>query len=33
VISTPLFGKLGLPPETVNEIGKTLLTQIPVKRL
>jgi NAD(P)-dependent dehydrogenase (short-subunit alcohol dehydrogenase family) len=32
VISTPLFGKLGLPEEAVSEIGKTLLAQIPVKR-
>jgi NAD(P)-dependent dehydrogenase (short-subunit alcohol dehydrogenase family) len=31
VITTPLFGKLGLPPETVNEIGNTLLAQIPVR--
>jgi NAD(P)-dependent dehydrogenase (short-subunit alcohol dehydrogenase family) len=32
VITTPIFGKLGLPSETVDEIGKTLLAQIPVKR-
>jgi NAD(P)-dependent dehydrogenase (short-subunit alcohol dehydrogenase family) len=32
VISTPLFGKLGLPQEAVNEIGQALLAQIPVKR-
>jgi NAD(P)-dependent dehydrogenase (short-subunit alcohol dehydrogenase family) len=31
-IATPLFGKLGLPPETVTEVGNTLLAQIPVKR-
>jgi NAD(P)-dependent dehydrogenase (short-subunit alcohol dehydrogenase family) len=32
VIATPLFGKLGLPPEAVTEIGETLRAQIPVKR-
>jgi NAD(P)-dependent dehydrogenase (short-subunit alcohol dehydrogenase family) len=32
VIATPLFGKLGLPPETVEEIGKSLMGKIPVKR-
>ncbi len=32
VIATPLFGKLGLPPETVEEIGKSLMAQIPLKR-
>jgi NAD(P)-dependent dehydrogenase (short-subunit alcohol dehydrogenase family) len=32
VIATPLFGKLGLPPETVEEIGKSLMARIPLKR-
>jgi NAD(P)-dependent dehydrogenase (short-subunit alcohol dehydrogenase family) len=32
VIATPLFDKLGLPPETVEEIGKSLMEKIPVKR-
>jgi NAD(P)-dependent dehydrogenase (short-subunit alcohol dehydrogenase family) len=32
VIETPLFGKLGLPETTVQEIGKDLLAQIPQKR-
>ena len=32
VIETPLFGKLGLPMETVKQIGEALKTQIPVKR-
>lgn len=32
VIATPLFGKLGLPKETVDEIGTSLRAQIPVKR-
>jgi len=32
VIATPLFGKLGLPKETVDEIGGSLRAQIPVKR-
>jgi NAD(P)-dependent dehydrogenase (short-subunit alcohol dehydrogenase family) len=32
VIETPLFSKLGLPEETVAEIGKGLLAQIPQKR-
>ena len=32
VIATPLFGKLGLPAEAVDEIGKSLRAQIPVKR-
>jgi len=32
VVSTPLFGKLGLPKDAVDEIGKSLLEQIPIKR-
>ena len=32
VIATPLFGKLGLPPETVEDIGMSLMEKIPVKR-
>jgi hypothetical protein len=32
VIATPLFGKLALPPDTVEEIGKSLMQKIPVKR-
>jgi NAD(P)-dependent dehydrogenase (short-subunit alcohol dehydrogenase family) len=32
VIETPLFGKLGLPEETVQELGKNLLQQMPMKR-
>ena len=32
VIATPLFDKLGLPPETVEEMGKALREKIPVKR-
>jgi NAD(P)-dependent dehydrogenase (short-subunit alcohol dehydrogenase family) len=31
-IETPLYGKLGLPKETVDEIGRALLAQIPAKR-
>ena len=32
VIATPLFGKLGLPQKTVDELGKALQAQLPVKR-
>jgi NAD(P)-dependent dehydrogenase (short-subunit alcohol dehydrogenase family) len=32
VIATPLFGKLGLPAEAVEEIGGSLLAAIPFKR-
>jgi NAD(P)-dependent dehydrogenase (short-subunit alcohol dehydrogenase family) len=32
VIETPSFGKLGLPMETVQQIGEALKMQIPVKR-
>jgi NAD(P)-dependent dehydrogenase (short-subunit alcohol dehydrogenase family) len=32
VIETPLFGKLGLPEASVQELGQTLLAQIPAKR-
>lgn len=32
VIATPLFGKLGLPAEVVEEIGKSLQESIPFKR-
>jgi NAD(P)-dependent dehydrogenase (short-subunit alcohol dehydrogenase family) len=32
VIAPPRFGKLGLPKKTVDEIGKGLQAQIPVKR-
>lgn len=32
VIATPLFGKLGLPTEVVEEIGKSLQESIPFKR-
>lgn len=32
VIETPLFGKLGLPDEQVEQIGKALLAGIPVQR-
>lgn len=32
VIETPLFGKLGLPPQDVQELGQALLQQIPAKR-
>jgi NAD(P)-dependent dehydrogenase (short-subunit alcohol dehydrogenase family) len=32
VIATPLFGKLGLSPETVEDIGMSLMEKIPVKR-
>src|ERR1700722_11817138 len=31
-ISTPIYGKLGLPAETVQEIGKAIQDQIPLKR-
>lgn len=31
-ISTPIYSKLGLPAETVQEIGKTIQAQIPLKR-
>jgi NAD(P)-dependent dehydrogenase (short-subunit alcohol dehydrogenase family) len=32
VIETPLFGKLGLPEAAVQEMGKSLLQQMPMKR-
>ncbi len=32
VIESPLFGKLGLPEETVQELGNSLLQQMPMKR-
>jgi NAD(P)-dependent dehydrogenase (short-subunit alcohol dehydrogenase family) len=32
VIESPLFGKLGLPEEAVQELGKNLLQQMPMKR-
>jgi NAD(P)-dependent dehydrogenase (short-subunit alcohol dehydrogenase family) len=32
VIETPLFGKLGLPEDAVQELGKNLLQQMPMKR-
>jgi hypothetical protein len=32
VIETPLFGKLGLPEEAVQEMGKILLQQMPMQR-
>ena len=32
VIETPLFGKLGLPEQAVEELGKALLQQIPQRR-
>lgn len=32
VIATPLFDKLGLPKETVEQIGKSLLAAIPMQR-
>jgi NAD(P)-dependent dehydrogenase (short-subunit alcohol dehydrogenase family) len=32
VIATPLFGTLGLPTEKVDEIGRSLREQIPVRR-
>ncbi len=32
VIETPLFGKLGLPKQAVQDLGKSLLEQIPQKR-
>jgi len=32
VIPTPLFRKLGLPQKTVDELGKALQAQLPVKR-
>ncbi|MCP6760428.1 MAG: glucose 1-dehydrogenase [Fischerella sp. CENA71] len=32
VIETPLFGKLGLPEEAVQEMGKSLLQQMPMQR-
>jgi NAD(P)-dependent dehydrogenase (short-subunit alcohol dehydrogenase family) len=32
VTETPLFSKLGLPEETVQELGKNLLQQMPMKR-
>jgi NAD(P)-dependent dehydrogenase (short-subunit alcohol dehydrogenase family) len=31
-ISTPIYGKLGLPAETVEQIGKAILEQVPLKR-
>jgi NAD(P)-dependent dehydrogenase (short-subunit alcohol dehydrogenase family) len=31
-IATPIYGKLGLPTETVEQIGKTIQDQIPLKR-
>jgi NAD(P)-dependent dehydrogenase (short-subunit alcohol dehydrogenase family) len=31
-ITTPIYGKLGLPAETVQEIGKAIQDQIPLKR-
>ena len=32
VIASPLFGKLGLPEEAVQELGNSLLQQMPMKR-
>ena len=32
VIAPPLFDKLGLPKQTVEEIGKSLMAAIPIKR-
>jgi NAD(P)-dependent dehydrogenase (short-subunit alcohol dehydrogenase family) len=31
-ITTPIYGKLGLPAETVQEIGKAIQEQVPLKR-
>jgi NAD(P)-dependent dehydrogenase (short-subunit alcohol dehydrogenase family) len=31
-ITTPIYGKLGLPTETVEQIGKAIQDQIPLKR-
>src|SRR5260370_1444460 len=32
-ITTPIYGKLGLPAETVQEIGQALQDQVPIKRV
>ena len=32
VIMTPIFGRLGVPKEVVEEIGKSLKEKIPLKR-
>jgi NAD(P)-dependent dehydrogenase (short-subunit alcohol dehydrogenase family) len=32
VITTPIFGKLGVPKEVVEQIGRSLQEKIPVKR-
>lgn len=31
-IETPIYGKLGLPPEAVEEMGKSFASQVPLKR-
>ncbi|MHC5543758.1 SDR family oxidoreductase, partial [Singulisphaera rosea] len=31
-ISTPIYGKLGLPAEAVERLGKVIQDQIPLKR-
>ena len=31
-ISTPIYSKLGLPAETIEQIGKSILEQVPLKR-
>jgi len=32
-IETPIFGKTGLPPEALEQMGKVLLESVPLKRL
>lgn len=32
-IATPIFGKMGLPPEVAGEIGESILSKVPMKRM
>jgi NAD(P)-dependent dehydrogenase (short-subunit alcohol dehydrogenase family) len=32
-ILTPIFGRLGLPQEALDELSKTILGRVPMKRL
>jgi NAD(P)-dependent dehydrogenase (short-subunit alcohol dehydrogenase family) len=31
-VSTPLYGRLGMEPEQLNEMAQSIATQIPLKR-
>jgi NAD(P)-dependent dehydrogenase (short-subunit alcohol dehydrogenase family) len=32
-VETPLFGKTELPPEAIGEMGETILSTVPIKRM